>query len=281
MRRRATPWIAPAVVCFLAAAPAAGGDGVVAEKVHGNLLQARIVLPGGIDADLTIEFEEVSGLERGSLGLSATLVNPNDPDLLSRLPNGFGLSVPAEFPVLVSTDPVPGLRLRGIATVELYTHDLVYTYGTPLRVFAGAPGGPLSDVTAMTAAGSYRAGSTTPTFGTEFLIVLDLRPSQVVAALKQEALDDLLGEHAGLIDPALLADLEDRLVAVRQATLDGDYQAAVAEIEGFIDAVTGGSGDGIPDVWQAGSTVQNAAGELRSQAWTLRYSLLQLASGLV
>jgi len=61
--------------------------------ISGNELTARIELPGGLAADLTVTFESVVGLNANALALSASSVNPKDLSFLGRLPSG--VSIPA------------------------------------------------------------------------------------------------------------------------------------------------------------------------------------------
>lgn len=266
--------------CLLAPVAAGAGEGITDVEVDGDTLSARIVLPGGVEADLTIEFESVSGLTAESLGLSAELVDPSDPALLALLPGGGLVSVPAAFPVLLRAVPQPGVTLRGVARVSLYTHHLNYTAGGRLRLFAAPPGGVFEDVTAEDGAGSYRGGTVTPQFFMAWTIVDDERLNEWVAELKVTLLEVVLAQQAGLIDPVLLADLEARVDAVRTALEAGDYVAAVTAVEGFAAQVAARSGQEIPDLWSSTGGLANVAGDLRSRAAALRYSLLQLANGL-
>jgi hypothetical protein len=50
-------------------------------------------------------------------------------------------------------------------------------------------------------------------------------------------------------------------------------------VDGFIQTVIQASGTDIPDVWEPESNAANVAGELRAQAATLRFSLVELGGG--
>ena len=278
--RQSARWIAIAAIGLLAVSPAHAGPGVVDEQVDGNVLEARIKILGIEFADLRIEFEDVSGLAPGALGLSARLLGPLELiALVLRLPDRLLTSLPIELPILLRIQPGPGLSMRGVASVSLHSDLVHYLPGSPLRLFAAPIGGQFEDVTAESGAGSYRGGAVRPDFGSEYAFGVDMRPRQTVAEDKLDALDDLLAEHAPAIAPAVLADLEQRAAAVRAAFESGDPGAAAAALDGFAAAVYQASGEGVPDVWDAGETLANTAGELRSQAATLRYSLLQLVPG--
>src|SRR5437879_5714921 len=77
----------------------------VALTVSGNEAQGTVALPGGFGLDLTISFEKVVGLTPSALDVSASLVNPLDPALVSRLLTLGDLGVPAAFPVLLHIAP--------------------------------------------------------------------------------------------------------------------------------------------------------------------------------
>src|SRR6185295_8156284 len=55
---------------LVAALPAAG-QGIGGVTVNGNEISLSISLPGGLGADLTLGFEEVTGLSLANLGISA------------------------------------------------------------------------------------------------------------------------------------------------------------------------------------------------------------------
>ena len=61
-------------------------------------------MPGGIEGELSISFEDVVGLNEDALDASARLVDPLDSGILSRLP-GQNVSIPAAFPVVIRIEP--------------------------------------------------------------------------------------------------------------------------------------------------------------------------------
>lgn len=280
-QRRAALAIALAAGSLLAVPAAHAGPGIVDEQVDGNVLEARIHILGVDYADLRIEFEEVEGLEPGALGLSAELLDVWDLLALTlRLPDQLLTSIPGDLPVLLSVDPQPGLSFRGAVRVTLTTELLPYVPGTRLRLFHAPLLGPFEDVTADTSAGSYRVGSMRPDFNTSsFVVATDLRSDQTVSERKLDRLDGLLDTYAGDVHPGVRAVLEAHATAVRAAFEAGQPQAAIASLDGFTTAVLAASGEGVPDRWEAQGGDDNVAGELRSQAATLRYSLLQLGGG--
>lgn len=261
---------------FAALLPAADAA-ILDPTVDGNRLVADIDL-GTLSAELAIEFEDVVGLSVANLGLSAELVNPTDPALLARLA-GTDLSPAAGFPVLVRIQPPAsgGLAFEGLVDVTLYTHDLHYTVGTPLRLFSAPDGGMFRDITAEMSSGSYRVRGSKGTFS-EFLIVADLRATATAVDAKFTRLADLLYGHAGGIDPLVFSDLEAQLATAEAAWDDGDVPAAIAGVEDFAATVKGAAG--IPNVWRSARDLDNVAGELRAAAATLRFSLTLASNGL-
>ena len=226
-----------------------------------------------LGTDVSLSFEDVSGLNLLSLGLSVQLVNPLDPAFRARLPAGTGLSA---LPVLVRIEPPAwgGLSFRGVVSLDVHTHLLPYLPASPLRIFSAPLGGPFRDITAEMGPGSYRARSITGGFS-EFLIAIDLRPINQVIATKLGALEDLLDGYEGTMSGAIYDDLEERLEDIEADIAGNDLAGAIAGIDGFLEEVEDHSGGtGIPNVWRAARDRQNVAGYLRSAALTLRFSLV-------
>lgn len=275
MTRKAAwlPWLL-AILPLVTAAPATAG-GIVGAKVEGDALEAKIRLPGGVGADLTVAFEQVVGLSPESLGLSADLLDTADlTALASRLPSSL-VSVPAGFPVLLTIEPpqAGGLSFSGVASIELYTHALTFLPGCPFRLFAAPLGGAFTDITESNSGGSYRAGGRKGEFS-EFLIVADVRAVDDVIDVKFSRLGQKLTSHASAIDPTVYADLVAILDAAETAFDSGDTVGAIAAVETFADTVEAHSGADVPDVWRSARDLTNVAGDLRAAASTLRFSLL-------
>jgi hypothetical protein len=276
MSMRRIPVLLTLVLC--AALPAAGQGTVGTPTVSGNTISLNVSVLGGYDADLTLSFEDVQGLSLTNLGLSVHLISLTDSTLLARLPSSV---VPA-LPLLLRIEPpaTGTLSFEGIATLELHTHDLQYTAGTPLRVFSAPLNGAFKDITEDMGAGSYRARGTTGGFS-EFLIVSDTRSLDPVIALKLDKLEDLLEEYEGDMPGSVYDDLEEILEDAHAAYTGGSTNQAIQEIDDFLELVEDRSGTDIPDVWRAARDLDNVAGYLRASAMTLRFSLrLKRALGL-
>jgi hypothetical protein len=273
-------FLAYVALVLSAALPAAAvTQGIVNATVSGSSVSATVSLPGGLGADVTLSFEDVTGLNLASLGLSAVLVSPTDPALLARLPGG---SVPAGFPVLLRIEPpaTGGLSFRGVYNLEVHTHNLHYIPGSPLRLFTAHGGGPFKDITVSMGAGSYRVRGTEGGFS-EFLIVAETRTVNQVITAKFDYLEQMLDSYTGSMSTALYEDLEDDLEAARDRYEQGATVAAIQKVDSFLDLVVENSGTDIPNVWRAARDVDNVAGYLRAAAMTLRFSLdLKRSGGL-
>lgn len=261
-------------------APPAGADGIVSPKVEGNTLEAKVRLAGGLGADLSVTFESVVGLSAPNLGLSANLLDAFDLVALQpRLPSQL-TSLPTGFPVLVTIEPPSGggLSFSGVVAIELYTHDLAYVPGSPLRLYAAPLGGAFHDITETTAGGSYRVRGHKGDFS-EFLIVADLRPVDAVIVEKFTSLDGKLTAYGSSIAPAVYTQLVTLLAEAETAYQASDEVTAIAKVEDFAAAVEAASGVSVPDVWRSSRDLTNVAGELRAAASTLRFSLILKANG--
>lgn len=269
------------ILASLLLAPSSWAAGIVGAQVNGNELTAMIELPGGISADIAIEFENVVGLTPAALGLSAELIDPLDTSILSRLPDPGAASVPAAFPVRLHIEPpaTSGLSFSGVVEISFHTHNLHYTAGTPLRLFAAHDGGDFRDITHLTASGSYRAGGSKGDFS-EFIITADLRLLGAVIGTKYTGLESLLQNSAGLMSTATYSSLQFYLDSSRNAFDAGDAASAIRDMDAFSREVEVNSGNDIPNVWRSSRDIDNTAGKLRARAASLRYSLTLASNNL-
>lgn len=247
-------------------------------SVDGNVYTADLSVAGGFSAELTVTFENVVGLTPASLNVSASAVNPLDPALLGRIGSAVS-GIPAGFPLKLTIEPDParGLSFSGVVTVELYTHDLEFVPGSPLRFYSAPLGGAFRDITVDHSAGSYRTAGTKGNFS-EFLVVVETRTALQAAADKFGYLRNLLDGHSASLDPAIYADLSGALAAAEGEFAANSLIAAVTYIEDFADSVEAYGGD-IPNVWSASHSLENVAGQLRAAAGTLRFSLTLAING--
>lgn len=243
--------------------------------IQGNEASAALELPGGFGAELTIRFESAVGLSASSLGVSAATIDPTSPALAARLPSPTGLSIPAELPLLITiaAPPEGGLAFEGIVALELYTRNLTYTAGTPLRLFSSSDGQPFRDITDEISGGSYRVRGSSGQFS-DFLIVADARPLSEIVDAKFARLESLLSVHAGAIGPVLSGELNLLLTAAYTSWQLGDPGSAIDELRAFGAAVEAAAEAGVlPGVWHSSRDVVNVAGMLGADARTLRFSL--------
>ncbi|KMM76455.1 hypothetical protein ACP93_06525 [Xanthomonas sp. NCPPB 1128] len=263
-------------VCLLFCAMAASG-GLAAQPlpvqvdVSGNVATAAIGAGPHPLAELTLEFDDVTDLSPGNLGLSAELLTPAQvAALLPRLPSTQASQVPSQLPLLITVTPPPsgGLTFRRVVHVELHTHALAYTADSTLRLFKAPEGGDFRDITDEIAPGSVRARGTTGGFS-QFIVLHDLRPTATVVTAKLSRLQALVAQ----LPANEAAPLASMLNSVQSALANADYTAATVALDGFREQVSARAGHGIAQTWNAGMSTGNPAGELLAGAATLRFSI--------
>lgn len=240
--------------------------------VAGDTATAVIGDPANPIADVTLAFENVSGLSAASLGLSARLVSVADPALLSRLADAQLQQLDGAFPLLLTIEPptTGGLRFRTVRA-EIHTHALVYTPGTSYRLFKAPLGGAFKDISDEIAEGSVRARGTTGGFS-QFLVLLDLRPTGNVIAEKIAALRTRVSTLPGVERPILGQYIDDAEAAVAA----GDYAAALYSVSLITQRAQARAGQGLLDQWRATRNADNQAGDLIAGAATLKFSIERL-----
>ncbi|GHE25542.1 DUF6689 family protein [Vulcaniibacterium thermophilum] len=254
-----------------------------AALAHAQALPTRVAVAGNVAtveigpasapvADMTLTFDDASGLTPANLGVSAQWVNPLDPALLARLTDGALNVVEGSFPLLVTIEPPAGtaFAFRRTVRVEVHTHALPYTVGSPLRLFKAPLGGMFRDITDEIAPGSVRARGTTGGFS-QFLVLTDLRPTTTAIGQKFDALD----AHLATLPAAERDALAPLASSARAAVAAGRYAAALSTLDEFRSRVLARAGVGIPDTWRPG-VGGNTAGELLAGAATLKFSIAYL-----
>ena len=264
----------------LTALPSASAQTVSDLTVADRAVMATVSVPSGQSADLSIAFENASGLTAETIGLSVAVRPPFDPNVLSRLPaTSPGTIAPAAgLPMVVTVAPSAGFSFDGVATVELYTTDLKFAAGSPLRLFKAEDGGAFRDITTMNAGGSYRSRGSTGKFS-EFVIVSDLRSSAEVFSVKAARLDGLIADARAQAGDALADALAADLAAARTAAADGRYADAIGAADALADRADTAGAEGVLANRYAPGGPENLAGQLRAEALTLRFTLTQAANG--
>ncbi len=249
-------------------------------SVYNNEVEASIELANGIAADVTVSFEQATGLSATAIGIDAELVDPGDPMLLARLPASL-VSVPAAFPLLLTIEPPAegGLSFLGVATVEIHTHNLGYSVGSPFRLYVAEDGGEFEDITDQAGSGSYRVRGSQGEFS-EFMIVADLRAATEAVQEKYARLDGILSANRGLVNSNLYSDLTTLLSASYTAYKSADEVTAIQTLDDFSALVRSNAGGAVPNMWRSRDDIVNLDGLLRAATSTLRYSLTLLANDL-
>ena len=223
-------------------------------------------------ADMTLSFDDASGLSPANLGVTAQLANLNSQALLSRLPDLQLTQLAGTLPLLVTIEPPNGgLSFDRTVRVEIHTHLLQYTPGSSYRLFKASLGGPFRDNTDEIASGSVRARGTTGGFS-QFLILADLRETGTVIDTKvawlRARIDALpAGERAAF---------DNDLDVVESSVASGDFANAIAALDQFRARAADRAGNQLAATWTPGGTQPNHAGELISGAATLKFSVAYL-----
>jgi hypothetical protein len=264
----------------------------VVVEIDGNIAHATIALDDGTgttyEAEATIEFDTPLNLAVETLALGAELVDPLDPAITARLP--AGLAIDPAFPVLVTIEPpvvswlfrsgfdggpspAGSLSFRNAYRLEVHTHHLEYTPGSPYRLLKAPLGGMFADVTEDVLPGSTRARGRGGAFS-QFVVATDSRLALLTAVDKLLALDARL--LAAVLGDPLRLDLVGLLAQVHAAVLIPIIGCtnALIPLDGFLDEIAAHAGLDIANLWRAERDVANDAGELESLARTLRFSLL-------
>jgi hypothetical protein len=253
--------------------PRCGPTAPVNITASGNNASIVIGLPGNTLADVSLVFEDASGLSPASLGVSAQQINLSDPSLLARLPSTSLTAVASALPLLITIEPPAngGLSFRNTGRMEIHTHALAYSVGSSFRVLKAPLGGAFRDVTDEIAQGSTRARTTYGGFS-EFLIVTDLRDTGDVI---DEKIGWLRGKVAALPlneRGAFNAWLDD----IEAAVATEDFATALSLVDQFRARAHDRAGSHLANEWRATRDVDNQAGELAAGAATLRFSVAYL-----
>lgn len=249
--------------------PAAAQLLPVDTQVSGNTVTAQVGGPLLDLAQVTISFSSAQQLSEESLGLHARSVSVLAPDLLARLP-GTLTSIPSLLPVLLTVAPpaAQGLAFDRLTQVEIHTARLPYSAGSRFRLFKASHEGAFQDITTAILPGSVRARGTTGTFS-QFLILVDLRPTSQVVQAKFDSLQSL----AARATPTDAVEIEAHVDAARDAVDRADYAGATIALDDLDAYVSAHAGGSLPETWTASGAGDNLAGELLAASSTLRFSI--------
>lgn len=262
--------LALAVFLCLVVTPFLYAD-VMPIQITDKEVDAQITVGGLYSADLKITFENVSNLDANALTVTAAQINPTD--LLNRLTDPSLISIPGQFPILISITPTPTSRLSftGVVTIDLHTSNLAFD--PSLRLFTSPSGGTFDDITNFSGVGSYRVHGTGGGFS-DFLIVSDVRNVETVIQSKFSKLQNSLNANSSLIGTAMLQNLQAKYNAALLAYQSANKNDAVTNLNAFNDLIVADNGMSMPYTYRANdTTTKNVGGELRKLAATLIFSL--------
>jgi len=265
-------WLA-ATALLLASGAAQAQSLPVSVSVAGNVATVQVGDPHTPLAEVTLTFDDATGLTPSSLGLSAKLVDISDPTLVARLPDPTLTRLDSALPLMITVEPpaTGGLRFRRSGRFELHTHALAYSLGSNYRVLKAPVGGKFRDTTEEIAQGSVRARSRYGGFS-QFLVVSDVRRSSVVISEKIASLRTRVSTLPSAEQPAFTADLD----AVESALARADYANALAAVDLISQRALERDGHGLLDEWRATRDADNQVGELLAGAATLKFSIAYL-----
>jgi hypothetical protein len=240
-------------------------------SVNGNMAIVHVDLPTQQRlADVTLTFDDASGLSADSLGVTARLVDVTDPALLQRLPDSRLNRLDSAFPLMITVEPPAGggLSFQRTVRLEVHTHALTYAAGSPLRLFKAPLNGTFRDITDSILPGSVRSRGTTDGFS-QFLVLADLRSTSDVLVGKFARLQSLIA-RLPLTEAGPLQTSAD---SAQSAVSQGQYGTALAALDDLRARVAARAGIAIPEQWRASRDVDNVAGALLAQADTLAFSI--------
>lgn len=274
-RSRLTQFLSVLLVCIAAYAmptPAHSATNVDVSYTNDGFT-AQVQLTSLIELEVAVRFEDAIGVSAENFTLDFQLVSPLNSSVLNRLP-GTLVSLPTDFPVLISIQPKSdrGFSFAGVAEIEVYTKNLHYVPGSPLRLFHSSNGGQFKDITVTTGAGSYRARGNMGTFS-DFIILTDLRSPSSVISGKVSALSDYLQSQSNVIDSPTYNLLAAAMSTLQQQVASGNYSGAQTTVNSLITILETADEAAMPSIWRSSKDLENVSGTLLAQARTLRYSL--------
>lgn len=266
MTLRSLALVALSLAALIASPARAGID----TQVAGNTVTTAIDL-SGVTADLILTFDGAQNLTASNLGIDAQLIGAADlPALVARLPDVSLTSIAGGLPLLITVEPpsLGGFSMTNTVRVEVHTHLLPYTAGSSFRLFKAPLGGAFVDITDEVAPGSVRTRGTTGAFS-QFLVLVDLRPTSDVITAKFSALRSRLGAVGGSLQTTLGGHLD----AAESALAAGQYAGAIGALDDFRAAVSAAAGSSLSNQWSPSNRTGNVAGDLLAGAATLRFSI--------
>ena len=271
-------WFALTSVAHAGVVVSAGGNTAIADisLVSGHLTYS---------AQVTIAFDSAQNLNPTELNLSAQIVDPLDPALLSRLPAclvpALGcVSIDPNFPVLITVEPLnlgaTNLSFRNTYEFEVHTANLTYVPYSHYRLFKAPVNGVFADTTEAVESGSVRARGRGGSFS-QFLLVADTRPSLGVALQKSVALQTRI--LSATLNNLLHLNLLGLLANVTTAVTFGNYTLAIANLDRLVNTIQANAGINIANIWNSNHLTANDAGDMLGLAQTLRFTLVLLQNG--
>lgn len=258
----------------------------LAEEPAGGISRA-VTMDGGPSFDLSITFDQSFVLSPDDLEITAEIVDPRDPQIRARFPDG--VQVPADFPVLIrirtrstSGDGAAGSvgtpkqqAFSGAFEIELDTDALAARSGSPLRLFKAPDGGAFEDITKSLGLGSFRVGGAGGSFS-DVMVAGDERDIETIISAKVQRLGDLSADPMGQVEPEAEEQLDELIDDLQEDVDSGMLEDAVDTLEELEDVIEDLAGqEDLPSVWRSDREDLNLAGEMLSTSQSLRFAIEQ------
>ena len=268
-------WLVSATGALQALDAKGSQEANVTVKVSCNQVFADISFDGEpYAASLVVTFSNpLVTLLPGSLDITATLIDPTDPALRARLPEG--LFIPGRFPVLIEITPraILGLAFLGDYRLDLETDNLEFDRLVPYRLLRAETGQGFDDMTRNLGIGSYRVRGMSGAFS-EFVLAADLRSTKKVVESKIAQLRGIFENRAGDIDSTLLTDFKARVDAIEQDCLKRNYSGALSGVDDLLDAIEAGVAAKLVDDLFNSEDPVSTSGLLLGAAWSTRLTMV-------
>lgn len=237
--------------------------------------QVDLVTETDLGLQVTVNFEDATSFQPESLDFIAYDIDPLDPTILERLPNG--VAIDPNFPVsfAIGADPYSRPAARGDWQVQMRTRGLDFLVDSPYRLFKADFGGNFSDVTTSLGVGSLLAGAHVGRFDefglSEYVIAKDLRDVDTVIGDKVGDLETMIDLFN--LDATVKANLVALLLTAKTSYQGGDPAQAIIDLDAFLAYIDERAGVDLLDIWRSDDNRLNHAGLLSARAKTLQFSL--------
>ncbi|MEM6454103.1 MAG: DUF6689 family protein [Acidobacteriota bacterium] len=231
------------------------------------------------DGEFFLRFDDPDDLQVEDLDFTIEQLDPDHPDLTSRLPTG-PVFLPDEFPVRLTITPDTGgdLPFEDGYELEIETRSIDFLTETPLRLFkaedgCSAPGCEFRGITFASGFGSFRIRGASGGFS-EFIVAADLRRPSVVTDARFANFDADLQffiQDGAFLDTQFQADVENTFADARIKYNANDVEGTFIKLFDLIELLEDGA-----DMDKIDTTANPNTGDISAAG-----TLIGLAEGIV